>query len=359
MNPETREAILRRMMQALVSQQVEVRVLSQAGKVVARRRFTPHQFVQAHGWMAAWSSGAEPKAHNQRHHVYLIPHGHLNWVLIDDLSEGMLQLMRDDGVNPTVVVRTNPHTSNNLQAWVCIGRDLPRDVHLEACRLLAHRYGADIGAAKPEQMGRVPCVYNAKPQHWIEGEPPPLVKLRFADGKGVQFAFSVRDEAREIAATEREGRAVVAERLRQSAASNAKMPPDMLEPLEVVQDGAVVASFSPVHDPLMLWKKWPVRRVFKADGKVDRSATDARKAVTMLRTGVPLELVHAAMLSGSDKALERATVADDAGAVGYVESALRSALSVAVDGWQRAREPLPNGRHLKASGTVKSAPVAG
>lgn len=293
--PELRPVFLRRLYKAMQFTGVEVRVIDLDGNVTAMRTFTPTQFINAHGWMAARS--------HERQHVYWRPLGPLSWCLVDDLTHGMLTLMRDDRVHPTVVVQTNPHTHDNLQAWVCIGRDLPHDVHLAACQLLADRYGADAGSAKPSQFGRVPTTFNAKPQHWIDGASAPLVKLQMASSRGINVVFSVRDEAREIVATQQDKREI---RRTDASSTQIALYDDDGAPLEVYDGDEHVVTMHAATCPADFWRSWHVQPITKTDGTMDRSRTDARRVWSMRAAGVPNDTICTAIRAGSEKVRERA-----------------------------------------------------
>ena len=62
--------------------------------------------------------------------------------------------MNIDGLLTAMVVETSP---GNYQAWVAVSRDdITYQEATAAAKLLVDRYGADIGAAKRGQLGRMP-----------------------------------------------------------------------------------------------------------------------------------------------------------------------------------------------------------
>jgi hypothetical protein len=268
MNPTTRKSIITRMAKAFFVSEFTLRIIRQDGTVRANRRFTSAQFINSSDWFAACSA--------DRDHIYFRPLGPLCWVLVDDLTQTGLQWMRDDGVHPNVLVETNPHTPDNLQAWVCIGRDVPDDVASTAARILAARYGGDPAAASHSQVGRVVCTYNAKPNHWREGKKPPLVKLRFADGQCVFIASSLCDEAKAVKSAER-----------QDAASA------VIGVFDGVFDDDINALVADLFDDAL--SRFPD----------DRSRADLSVARTMHDAGTATEQIVAALMMHSDKAQGR------------------------------------------------------
>lgn len=84
-------------------------------------------------------------------------------ILVDDVDEGALLQMEIDGLLPALVIETSP---GNYQAWITVSRgDITYQEATAAARLLVQRYGADIGAAKGNQLGRMPSFTNRKPKH--------------------------------------------------------------------------------------------------------------------------------------------------------------------------------------------------
>lgn len=316
---EWHRRFLRTVTQALPCDTFEVRVIALDRKPVAVRTFTPAQFIDAAEWMAHQSA--------QHRHVFMRPVGPITHVLVDDLTPDALHLMACDGITPSLVVETSV---DSLQAWVSLpGRWHADDVHRAAARLLAVRYSADMGSAKPAQFGRVPTTRNCKPERAQSDGTPPLVLVRRA-----AFTMSRRllAEAEAVAdahpSAPQAGRTCLADAgdgAQDGADDWSRVLMSMSAPLEVHDRGRhVVRMAGTGGDPRAFWHGWPVKAATKADGEMDRSATDVRRAVSMLRSGVPVALVRAAMLAGSEKV---SSATNSARAEALVESAMSSAMA--------------------------------
>lgn len=96
-------------------------------------------------------------------------------VLVDDIDEYTLTQMSEDGLQPALVVETSP---NNLQAWVTVSRNgITYTEATSAAKLLAQQYGGDPGAAKGNQLGRLPSFTNRKPVHQMADGLYPYAKI--------------------------------------------------------------------------------------------------------------------------------------------------------------------------------------
>lgn len=299
MNPTTRQQIVSRALRAFHVSQFVVRIIRLDGTPHATRTFTREHFINSLGWMASCSK--------DREHVFFRPDGVLRWVLVDDISETGLQWMRDDGVHPGVVVQTNPHTPDNLQAWICLGRtDAVSDKEASiAARILASRYGGDIGASSHSQLGRVIGTYNAKPQHWRDDRQPPLVKLRFADTAGVRFATELLEEARQQAEAEAQTKTP------QSAQAGACHTDDIR---------TSTATFDAEDDALLA-------DLFDATVKRfngDRSKADVSVAALMRDAGDSPQQVFNAVMKHSGKAQERQQQQRAGSGLRYAEHVVRT-----------------------------------
>jgi len=111
-------------------------------------------------------------------HVYGRPNS-TRYVLIDDVKQDGISKLKQDGLNPTVVIETSP---NNFQVWIAVSKEeLPITVATELAKLLAKRYGGDPGSADAYHLGRLPGLRNKKAKYQKHSEDGgPLVTLRTA-----------------------------------------------------------------------------------------------------------------------------------------------------------------------------------
>ncbi len=122
----------------------------------------------------------------QNHDIYIRPDfGALEsvlWpavVLLDDISQPVIEKMVADGLKPCAILETSP---GNLQAWVRLGMDPVPKVHLTAiAQALARRYGGDLNSAAFRHYGRLAGFTNRKQKHRRQGMHP-FVLVRGAWG---------------------------------------------------------------------------------------------------------------------------------------------------------------------------------
>jgi hypothetical protein len=81
-----------------------------------------------------------------RGHIYVRPAGAHGLSLVDDLKADALARMKAEGFEPAAVVETSP---GNFQAWLKHGETLDEAVTTRAAKLLAERYGGDLGSGAP------------------------------------------------------------------------------------------------------------------------------------------------------------------------------------------------------------------
>ncbi len=106
--------------------------------------------------------------------IYIRPHGEHPLSLIDDLKPETLPEMKKAGYQPALVVETSP---GNYQAWMNHGEVLAKPVSTAAARLLAERWGGDMGAADWRHFGRLAGFVNRKPAYRKEDGQFPFVRI--------------------------------------------------------------------------------------------------------------------------------------------------------------------------------------
>ncbi|MBT33808.1 MAG: hypothetical protein CMO01_29435 [Thalassobius sp.] len=112
------------------------------------------------------------KAKNcQGYNIYCRPDEYC-YILLDDLSKEVLGKLAE--LKPCLLMETSP---GNYQAFIrLVNTPNTRENVLAICRALADQFRADRGAAKPEQVGRLPGFTNRKEKHNVNGKYP-FVKL--------------------------------------------------------------------------------------------------------------------------------------------------------------------------------------
>jgi RepB DNA-primase from phage plasmid len=115
-----------------------------------------------------------------RGHIYVRPAGTHGLSLVDDLKAGALARMKAEGFAPAAVVETSP---GNLQAWLKHGEPLDEAASTRAAKLLAERYGGDLGSADWRHFGRLAGFTNPKPNRRLESGLQPFARLLEASGQ--------------------------------------------------------------------------------------------------------------------------------------------------------------------------------
>jgi hypothetical protein len=115
--------------------------------------------------------------------IYLYPYSedcNGGYVLLDlDVaSPAVLETMRQDGLEPCVVVQTSP---GHLQAWLQLSHGpLQPAVATAVARQLARRYGGDLASADWRHLGRLAGFTNQKPARRTPNGYPPWVRILHA-----------------------------------------------------------------------------------------------------------------------------------------------------------------------------------
>jgi hypothetical protein len=115
----------------------------------------------------------------QGRNIYIRPAGEHSLSLIDDLGIESVERLRSEGFAPAVVVETSP---GNFQAWLRHGEILPKHLSTFVARLLALRFGGDLGSADWRHYGRLAEFTNRKEKHRRADGTFPYVKLHVATG---------------------------------------------------------------------------------------------------------------------------------------------------------------------------------
>ena len=129
----------------------------------------------------------------QGYNIYCRPNEYC-YILLDDLSRDVLENLAK--LKPCILMETSP---NNYQAFLKLS-EVPnsRENALSICRALADRFKADRGAAKPEQVGRMPGFTNRKEKHFKNGKYP-FVKLHKAENRTCNYLPEISRQGRACA----------------------------------------------------------------------------------------------------------------------------------------------------------------
>jgi hypothetical protein len=115
-----------------------------------------------------------------RGHIYLRPAGMHGLSLVDDLKTDAITRMKAEGFEAAAVVETSP---GNFQAWLKHGEVLDEVTSTRAAKLLAERYGGDLGSADWRHFGRLAEFTNPKPSRRLASGLQPFARLLSASGQ--------------------------------------------------------------------------------------------------------------------------------------------------------------------------------
>ena len=115
-----------------------------------------------------------------RGHIYVRPAGLHGLSLVDDLKAAAIVRMKAEGFAPAAVVETSP---GNFQAWLKHGQVLDEAFSTRAAKLLAERFGGDLGSADWRHFGRLAGFTNPKPNRRLASGLQPFARLLEASGQ--------------------------------------------------------------------------------------------------------------------------------------------------------------------------------
>ncbi len=114
-------------------------------------------------------------------HVYVRPYGSTGLVLVDDISQDVIERMKREKVEPALSVETSPE---NYQVWVRLSQEpISEALSTMSAKILAKRYGGDIASADWKHFGRLSGMTNVKPEHIGRNGRYPFVKVSSRTGK--------------------------------------------------------------------------------------------------------------------------------------------------------------------------------
>jgi RepB DNA-primase N-terminal domain/RepB DNA-primase C-terminal helical domain len=128
-----------------------------------------------------------------RGHIYVRPSGVHGLSLVDDLKAGAIARMKGEGFEPAAIVETSP---GNFQAWLKHTQSLNEAASTRAAKMLAVRFGGDLGSADWRHFGRLAGFTNPKPERRLETGLQPFARLIEASGRVYSRAAAFIAEVR-------------------------------------------------------------------------------------------------------------------------------------------------------------------
>src|SRR5450432_2320649 len=88
--------------------------------------------------------------------------------------------MKAEGFAPAAIIETSP---GNLQVWLKHGEVLDEVISTRAAKMLAARFGGDLGSSDWRHFGRLAGFTNPKPNRRLESGLQPFARLLEAGGR--------------------------------------------------------------------------------------------------------------------------------------------------------------------------------
>jgi hypothetical protein len=159
-------------LEALDAECFDIGVKRLDGTMILREGWGAKQVLKSLLWLR--------RENFNRGHIYVRPAGAHGLSLVDDLKADTLVRMKAEGFAPAAVVETSP---GNFQAWLKHGEVLDEATSTRAAKLLAERYGGDLGSADWRHFGRLAGFTNPKPNRRLESGLQPFARLLEASGQ--------------------------------------------------------------------------------------------------------------------------------------------------------------------------------
>src|SRR5712692_4234238 len=178
-------------LEALGTERFDIGVKRIDGTMILREGWGAKQVLKSLLWLR--------RENLNRGHIYVRPAGAHGLSLVDDLKADALARMKAEGFEPAAAVETSP---GNFQAWLKHGEVFDEAVSTRAAKLLAERYGGDLGSADWRHFGRLAGFTNPKPNRRLESGLQPFARLVEASGQVYSRAPAFVAEVRAATATE-------------------------------------------------------------------------------------------------------------------------------------------------------------
>ena len=159
-------------LEALGAERFDIGVKRIDGTMILREGWGAKQVFKSLLWLR--------RENLNRGHIYVRPAGAHGLSLVDDLKAGALARMKAEGFESAAAVETSP---GNFQAWLKHGEMLDEAVSTRAAKLLAERFGGDLGSADWRHFGRLAGFTNPKQNRRLESGLQPFARLVEASGQ--------------------------------------------------------------------------------------------------------------------------------------------------------------------------------
>jgi len=143
-----------------------------SGKMINRIGWTIEEVKKSISWLK--------KMNSTGNHIYIRPSGKHNLSLIDDVDKHQIGLMKHNGYQPALVIKTSP---DNYQVWIKHDCILDAATSTQAAKELARKFSGDPSSADHRHYGRACGFTNCKPKYKQQNNTFPYTLLIEAEGK--------------------------------------------------------------------------------------------------------------------------------------------------------------------------------
>ena len=117
-------------------------------------------------------------------------------LLVDGLTKDSLQVIKQEGFEPSVVVETSPQ---NYQAWVRLSDSkLSPEVAAIAAKAMANKFEVDSSSAESRRFGMLAGFTNRTPEHTTESGRNPRVLCHEASGQQASRGIELTDKVEKM-----------------------------------------------------------------------------------------------------------------------------------------------------------------
>jgi hypothetical protein len=186
MKSNLKESIIGKVIETLQAETYKVRLVHTDNLKEMRNKDYPNKLYYYTADALQRAVGYLASENMKGYNVYFRPQGY-EYILLDDIIKEQLQALSE--IKPCLLIETSPH---NFQVWLKL-RATPTDKEQAnaICKQLAYMYGADLGSADCEHVGRLPSYTNRKPQYYDTlTKQYPFVKLHRAENRYSTFLYS-------------------------------------------------------------------------------------------------------------------------------------------------------------------------
>lgn len=165
--PDFTRLAVSRQLDAMNCDRYEIGVFDRAQDKMALREWDRAAILRSLGWLKSQNVNGKD--------IYIRPFGSAGLCFFDDLNRGGLARLKDEGLQPALVIESSP---SNFHGWIRVSAESMDDSLATACcKVIARRFAGDVDSADWRHFGRLAGFTNQKPAYRDELGRAPFVKI--------------------------------------------------------------------------------------------------------------------------------------------------------------------------------------